>query len=59
MIFNCIIDKARQIAQQSFSQGYLNYHGLPWCLRGIEPTSQCRRYGFNPWVGKIPLVRKW
>ena len=19
----------------------------------------CRRYGFDPWVGKIPLERKW
>ena len=23
------------------------------------PGCQCRRYGFNPWVGKIPWRRKW
>ena len=28
--------------------------GLPrWC-RGKESAQQCRRWGFNPWVGKIP-----
>ena len=28
---------------------------------GREPTSthQCRRYGFDPWVRKIPCRRKW
>ena len=24
-----------------------------------EPTCQCRRHRFNPWVGKIPWRRKW
>ena len=24
-----------------------------------ESTGQCRRCGFNPWVGKIPWRRKW
>ena len=24
-----------------------------------ESTCQCRRQGFNPWVGKIPWRRKW
>ena len=24
-----------------------------------EPACQCRRWGFNPWVGKIPMRRKW
>ena len=24
-----------------------------------EPTCQCRRHGFNPWVRKIPWKRKW
>ena len=23
------------------------------------PTCQCRRRGFDPWVGKIPWRRKW
>ena len=26
---------------------------------GKEPTCQCRNYGFDPWVGKIPWRRKW
>ena len=25
--------------------------------RGKEPTCQCRRLGFDPWVGKIPWRR--
>ena len=24
-----------------------------------KPACQCRRHGFNPWVGKIPWRRKW
>ena len=26
---------------------------------GKEPNCQCRRYGFNPWVWKIPWKREW
>ena len=33
--------------------------GLPWWLSGKESVCQCRRYGFDPWVGKIPWRRKW
>ena len=33
--------------------------GFPWWLSGKEPTCQCRRHGFNPWVKKIPWRRKW
>ena len=29
------------------------------CLSGKESACQCRRHGFNPWVGKIPWRRKW
>ena len=32
---------------------------FPWWLSGKEPTGQCRRPGFNPWVRKIPWRRKW
>ena len=28
--------------------------GLPWWLSGREPTCQCRRPGFHPWVRKVP-----
>ena len=34
-------------------------HGLPWRLRWQSMCLQCRRPGFNPWVGKIPWRRKW
>ena len=33
--------------------------GPPWWLSGKEPTYQCRRLGFDPWVGKIPWRKKW
>ena len=33
--------------------------GLPWWLSGKESAWQCRRPGFNPWVGKIPWKKKW
>ena len=33
--------------------------GFPWWLGGKESTCQCRRHGFDPWIGKIPWRRKW
>ena len=33
--------------------------GFPGGASGKEPTCQCRRHGFNPWVGKIHWRRKW
>ena len=41
------------------------YTGLPWWLRHKESACNAgdlcliRRHGFDPWVGKIPLGRKW
>ena len=32
---------------------------LPWWLSGKEPTCQCRRRRFHPWVRKTPWRRKW
>ena len=32
--------------------------GLPWWLNAKEPACQCRRCGFDPWVGKILWSRK-
>ena len=32
--------------------------GLRSWLSGKESACQCRRHGFNPWVGKIPWRRK-
>ena len=31
---------------------------LPWWINGKEPSCQCRRSVFHPWVGKIPWRRK-
>ena len=33
--------------------------GFPGGTSGIEPSCQCRRCRFNPWVGKIPQRRAW
>ena len=27
--------------------------------QGMDSTRQCKRHGFNPWVGKNPWRRKW
>ena len=38
------------------------YRGFPGGSSGREPTSLWRRHkrwGFNPWVGKIPWSRQW
>ena len=32
---------------------------IPWWLSDKESACQCRRHGFNPWVGKITWRRKW
>ena len=33
--------------------------GLPRWYSGKEYACQCRRFGFDPWSGKIPWSRKW
>ena len=33
--------------------------GFSWLLRWSRICLQCRRPGFNPWVGKIPWRREW
>ena len=42
-----------------FKRCYYYIYGLPWWIRGKNLCLQCRRPGFNPWVGKIPWRRKW
>ena len=32
---------------------------LPWWARRESVCLQCRRPGFDPWVGKIPWRREW
>ena len=34
-------------------------HGLLGGSDGKESTCQYRRLGFDPWVGKVPWMRKW
>ena len=41
----------------SISVWYLWILEKPWQLCDKEPACQCRRCGFNPWVGKVPGVR--
>ena len=39
-----------------------NSLGLPWWLSGKKKKKSacpCRKFGFNPWVWKIPWRRKW
>ena len=46
----------------SVCNAFLNFTfwlGLRWWLNGKESACQCRRCGFDPWVGKIPWRRKW
>ena len=38
---------------------YRVQEGLPWWLRWQRIHLQCRRSGFDPWVGKIPWRRAW
>ena len=38
---------------------WMKESGLPKWLRGKESASQCRRPGFDLWVGKISWRRKW
>ena len=33
--------------------------GLPRLLSDKESACRCRKLGFNLWVGKIPLRKKW
>ena len=37
----------------------LSHRAFPGGASGKEPTCQCRRSGFHPWVRKIPWRRKW
>ena len=37
----------------------LCFYGLLWWLRWLRICLQCRRRGFDPWVGKLPWRGKW
>ena len=34
-------------------------YGLPWWLSDQESSCQCRRRGFDSWVGEMAWTRKW
>ena len=38
---------------------YCCVRGFPWWFRWLRICLQCKRLGFNPWVGKIPWRREW
>ena len=38
---------------------YYTIVGFSGGASGKESARQCRRHGFNPWVGKIPWRRTW
>ena len=42
-----------------FLKSLLNMLGFPGGSDGKSICLQCRRSGFNPWVGKTPWRRKW
>ena len=45
-----------------YSKSHFHYLGLPRWHSGEESACQCQRhkkYGFDPWIGKIPWSRKW
>ena len=41
-----------------FKRPYCEHLGLPRWLSAKESACQCRRHGFDPWVGRIPWRRK-
>ena len=43
----------------SLSPIAIGFLGFPKRFSCKEPTCQFRRHKFDPWVGKIPLSRKW
>ena len=48
-----------QPSRQENNAPYLNLEGLPWLFRWWRIWLQCRRPGFDPWVGKMPWRREW
>ena len=47
------------LERQAFNSSVFSFaKGLPWWLSGKESARQCRRPGFDPWVGNIPLEKE-
>ena len=57
-----ILGKDGRFKKFSFLRNTLSCTGPPRWLSRKEYTCHCRRckrYGFDPWIGKIPWRRKW
>ena len=48
-----------QLAKEALWRNLHPLLGFPGGASGKKPTCQCRRCGFNPWLGKIPWRRAW
>ena len=51
-----------QSAVISFTHGFSHHRLVAQRLKhlpGMQETRECKRPGFDPWVGKIPWRRKW
>ena len=61
--FDCQGEKTHLFALLFCWNGYqhIGGRGFPGGARDIKklPACQCRRHGFDPWVGKIHWRRKW
>ena len=56
------MDKLVLLMLEHQINGIMCYLCFPGGASDKEPACQCircKRYGFNPWVGKIPWIRKW
>jgi len=61
-IFQARVLEWGAIAFSTFVLGHSQLTGFPGGASGKEPTCQCRipkRWGFGPWVRKIPWRRVW
>ena len=52
------MSKQKQDLIEQFDPEYQT-EGLTRWLSDKESACQCRRHGFDPWVGKIAWIRKW
>ena len=52
-------DEGGEDGTWAISGGSKEAQDLPRRQSGKESACQCRRWGFNPWVMKIPWRRKW
>ena len=52
-MYSYIDNQQEPTVQHKKLYSILCIYRLPWWLSGKESTCQCRRHGFNPFVGKI------